>query len=152
MWLKDNSSLKDFTIDELAINQAIEDWEKAHSSKDLNLAIKHYSDHTNWSNAFGVRIHSKEELREFLMIIFNMDYELVGQNNYKKNQITFINDKTASVWSKNVKTNQKWANGSEREDSYINHLRVFQKNEGIWKITNHIISQACFRCIDQPCS
>ena len=139
---QEKQSLKDFTKDEAVINKSIKDWENANLNKDLELAIKHYSDQTNWTNAFGVKIHSKEELREFLLVIFNMDYVLVGENNYEKNQITFINENTATVWSKNIRTNQKWADNSNRDDSYINHLRVFQKNDGIWQITDHLISQA----------
>ena len=139
---ENNQSIKDFAKDETLINQSVKDWEIANATKDLGLAIKHYSNQINWTNTFGVKVHSKEELREFLLILFSMDYVLVGESNYEENEITFLSDSVATVWSKNTRTNQKWTNGSKRGDSQINHLRIYRKNDGIWQITDHLISQA----------
>ena len=139
---QETKSPKDFTSDEEAINQSIQDWDNAWETKNLDLAIKHYSNETDWTNAFGARVQSKDELKELLQFIFNMDFVMAGENNYGKNEITFINDSTATVRSKNIRKNQEWADGTKMNDRYINHLRVYQKINGVWLITDHMISQA----------
>ena len=132
----------DYSSDLKEINKTINDWDIAWETKDLNLAIKHYSDSTDWTNAFGARTQSKEELKDLLNQIFNMDFVMSGENNYGENEVTFINDKIATVRSQNIRKNQKWPDGSKMDDRVINHLRIYQKYNDIWLITDHMISQA----------
>lgn len=139
---QETKSPKDFTKDESAINQSIHDWDNAWENKNVELAIKHYSDKTDWTNAFGRRVQSKDELKDLLKFIFNMDFVMAGENNYGKNEITFLNDSTATVRSKNIRINQRWSDGSRMDDRHINHLRIYQNINGNWLITNHMISQA----------
>lgn len=139
---KEVKSQKKFSKGEAAINQSIQEWDEAWGTKNLDLAVKHYSNETDWTNAFGARVQSKIELKKLLQFIFNMDFVMAGENNYGKNEITFINDNIATVRSQNIRKNQKWADGSKMDDRYINHLRVYQKINGNWLITNHMISQA----------
>jgi len=138
---QDSRSSSDLTNDEAAINRSIEDWDNAWATKNLDLAIKHYANETDWTNAFGDRVRSKDELEELLGFIFNLDFVMAGENEYGKSEITFLNKRTATVRSQNIRKNQKWADGSLMEDRYVNHLRVYQKIDGIWLITNHMISQ-----------
>ena len=140
--LQQTKSPEDFTKDEAVINKSVQDWDDAWKTKDLDLAVKHYSNKTDWTNAFGARAQSKDELKELLQFIFNMDFVMAGENNYGDNEITFINHSIATVRSQNIRKNQKWADGSKMNDRYINHLRIYQKNDGVWLITNHMISQA----------
>nr|WP_321237489.1 hypothetical protein [uncultured Psychroserpens sp.] len=139
---ENTKSSTDLSIDQSIINESIKDWDKAWESKDLNLALKHYANQTDWTNAFGARVQSKEELKELLQRIFNMDFVMAGENNYGENEITFVNDKIAKVRTQNIRKNQKWADGSKMDDRYINHLRIYQKIDGHWLITDHMISQA----------
>lgn len=139
---KEEKSRIDLSMEETTINLAIQDWDNAWEAKNVDLAVKHYANDTDWTNAFGARVQSKEELRELLKMIFNMDFVMAGENNYGENEITFIDDKTATVRSQNIRVSQKWADGSDMDDRYINHLRVFQKMDGVWLITDHMISQA----------
>lgn len=139
---QETKSPKDFTRDESAINQSIQDWDNAWGNKNVELAIKHYSNKTDWTNAFGRRVQSKDELKDLLKFIFNMDFVMDGENNYGKNEITFLNDSTATVRSKNIRINQRWPDGSRMDDRHINHLRIYQNINGNWLITNHMISQA----------
>ena len=67
---------------------------------------------------------------------------MAGENHYGENEITFIDDRTATVRSQNVRKNQKWPDGSKMDDRVVNHLRVYQKMGGRWLITDHMISQA----------
>ncbi|MDH3648542.1 MAG: hypothetical protein OEQ53_02610 [Saprospiraceae bacterium] len=128
--------------DELAINKSIENWDKAWETKNLELAVKNYADVTDWTNAFGDRVQSKVQLRKLLAIIFSMNFVMIGENNYEKNEIIFLNDSIATVRSKNIRKNQEWADGSKMADRHINHLRVYHKFDGEWLIVNHMISQA----------
>lgn len=133
---------RDHDTDIEEINNTIQDWDKAWETKNVQLAIRHYSDDTDWTNAFGARVQSKEELEELLDRIFNMDFVMAGENNYGENEITFINDSIAKVRSQNIRKNQKWPDGSQMDDRYINHLRIYQKINGVWLISDHMISQA----------
>lgn len=126
-YLQESKTPKDFTKDETAINQSVQDWNNAWKTKDLDLALKHYSNKTDWTNAFGNRVQSKDNLKELLQVIFNMDFVMAGENNYGENEITFINHKIATVRSQNIRKNQKWPDGSKMDDRYINHLRIYQK-------------------------
>lgn len=128
--------------DQEVINQTIQDWDNAWETKNLELALKHYAKDADWTNAFGDRVQSKNELRELLQFIFNMDFVMAGENNYGENEIKFINGQTATVRSQNIRKNQEWADGSKMDDRYINHLRVYRKVDGRWLITDHMISQA----------
>lgn len=139
---QEEKSKFDSSIEEAAINITVQDWDKAWEEKNVDLAIKHYANDTDWTNAFGARVQSKDELKELLKMIFNMNFVMAGENNYGENEITFINENTATVRSQNIRINQKWADGSNMEDRYINHLRVYQKIDDVWLITDHMISQA----------
>ena len=136
------SQQQDVARDEQAINQSIQEWDKAWEIKDLEMALKHYADTTDWTNAFGDRVQTKADLKKLLSFIFNMDFVMAGENNYGTNEITFLTDQLATVRSQNIRTNQKWPDGSPMDDRYINHLRVYEKMEGKWLIVNHMISQA----------
>ncbi|GAA5221295.1 YybH family protein [Membranihabitans marinus] len=138
----DKSTRFDFSSQELLINQSIEDWDKAWNDKDVALALKHYSDDIDWTNAFGHRVLSKKELRELLTGIFEMEFVMAGENNYKENDISFLSDSTAAVRSLNIRENQRWPDGRKMDDRSISHLRIYQRKEGRWLITHHMISQA----------
>ena len=136
------SLAEDFLKDETTIDQSIQDWDHAWETRNVDLAIKHYAEETDWTNAFGVRVQSKSALKELLQVIFNMDFVMAGENNYGKDEITFINENTATVRTQNIRKNQEWADGTKMDDRYINHLRVYQKINDVWLITDHMISQA----------
>jgi|GEM_PF-1208325 len=125
-----------------AINESIAAWDKGWESKDIGLSLKHYADSTDWTNAFGDRVRTKEELRELLEDIFSLDFVMSGDNNYGENEITFLNDSIATVRSLNIRKNQNWPDGSPMDDRQIHHLRVFKNVNGEWLIVNHLVGQA----------
>ena len=65
-----------------------------------------------------------------------------GENNYQEPDITFPKTAFAIARSVNIRTGQKWPDGRPMKDRINNHLRVYQKLNGEWKIIQHIISQA----------
>lgn len=129
-------------VDIQLIDQSVADWDKAWETKDLSLAIKHYAEITDWTNAFGDRVQSKKELEELLGFIFGLDFVMAGENHYGENEIVFISDSIATVRTKNVRKNQEWPDGSKMADRHVNHLRVYKNVSGEWLIINHMISQA----------
>lgn len=127
---------------EASINSAIAEWDQAWEEKNLELALTYYADDCDWTNAFGDRVQSKEELEKLLGFIFNLDFVMSGKNNYGENEITFLSDEIATVRSKNVRTDQEWPDGIKMGDRIVNHLRIFELRDGKWLITRHMISQA----------
>jgi len=125
-----------------AINKSIDAWDTGWENKDIELSLKYYADSTDWTNAFGDRVRTKEELRKLLETIFGLDFVMSGENNYGENEITFLNDSIATVRSLNIRKNQKWPDGSPMADRQIHHLRVYKNINGEWLIINHMVSQA----------
>jgi ketosteroid isomerase-like protein len=132
----------DHTKDFAQIIESIDAWNKAWESKDIQLAIKYYADEIDWTNAFGDRVQSKDELKALLESIFDLDFVMSGENDYGQIEIVHLNDSIATVQSKNIRKNQKWPDGLPMDDRYINHLRVYKNIKGEWLIINHMISQA----------
>ena len=132
----------DYDEAKIMINTTIDEWDQAWESKNLEQAVKYYANGTDWTNAFGDRVQSREELKELLGFIFGLDFVMAGVNDYGDNEITFLNDSIATVRSLNVRKNQKWPDGTDMDDRYVNHLRVYQRINDDWLIVNHMISQA----------
>ncbi|MDC6387831.1 hypothetical protein PP182_04020 [Maribacter sp. PR1] len=124
------------------IKQNIIDYDTGWDSKDINRVLAGYSKGIDWTNAFGDRVQGKEELKSLLEIIFSLDFVMSGKNNYQTPDITFLNEDIALARSTNIRTGQKWPDGSPMKDRIINHLRVYKKIEGNWLCMSHMISQA----------
>ena len=140
--LEEAEVAKDYSLDKDEINKTIQEWDKAWTTKDVELAVKYYATETDWTNAFGDRVQSKSDLRSLLELIFELDFVMSGENNYGENEITFLNDSIATVRSHNVRVNQKWPDGTAMDDRHVDHLRVYNKTNGKWLIIDHMISQA----------
>ncbi|MEO1654798.1 MAG: SgcJ/EcaC family oxidoreductase [Bacteroidota bacterium] len=125
-----------------AIKQVIEDYDQGWDAKDLELVLKGYAEEVDWTNAFGDRMQGKKALKSLLETIFSLDFVMSGQNNYQAPDITFPGSDIALVRSTNIRSGQKWPDGSPMKDRVINHLRVFKKMNGQWLIIHHMISQA----------
>ncbi len=125
-----------------SINKSIDAWDNGWENKDVELSLKYYADSTDWTNAFGDRVRTKEELRALLETIFGLDFVMSGENDYGENEILFLNDSIATARSLNIRKNQNWPDGTPMADRYNNHLRVYKKINGDWLIISHIISQA----------
>ncbi len=124
------------------IKKLIDDSDKGWETKNLEVVLQGYSEDIDWTNAFGDRRHGKEELRGLLDTIFGLDFVMAGKNNYQKPDITFPSKEIALARSINVRTGQKWPDGSPMDDRIINHLRVYKLIDGNWVCINHMISQA----------
>ena len=71
-----------------------------------------------------------------------MDFVMEGTDYYQNDDVQFLTDNIALLRSTNIRTGLKWSDSTLMNDRYIHHLRVYQKINNQWKITNHMISQA----------
>ncbi len=139
---KSQPTIMDKQVESAKILSTIDNWNAGWDKKDVELAIQDYAEKTDWTNAFGDRMQSKEELRQLLNEIFKMDFVMEGKDDYKNEGVDFLSDEIALLRSTNIRTGQKWSDGSLMKDRHIHHLRVYQKNENQWQIISHMISQA----------
>ncbi|MEM9363699.1 MAG: nuclear transport factor 2 family protein [Bacteroidota bacterium] len=130
------------TADIQVIKESITQYDKGWDAKDVNSVLEYYDEDVDWTNAFGDRVQGKTELRTLLETIFSLDFVMSGENNYQEPEISFPQPNLALARSVNIRTGQKWPDGSPMKDRVINHLRVYQKIAGEWKIVHHMISQA----------
>lgn len=128
--------------DEKFILSTIDTWDKAWEEKDVQMAIKHYDDHIDWTNAFGDRVQNKKDLKELLEIIFALDFVMAGDTEYVSNDLKFLTYDIALLRSKSIRKNQEFSDGTVMNDRHINQLRVYERKNGEWKIISHMISQA----------
>lgn len=129
--------------DEAEILATFDAWDAGWRERDVDLAIRHYADDVDWTNAFGDRFEGKAALREGLARIFALDFVMAGnsaESEYR--DVQFLSSDIALVRSKLVRRGQKRPSGAPMPDRHINHLRVFHKRDGEWVIVSHLVSQA----------
>ena len=130
------------TSDIQAIKESITQYDTGWDAKDVDSVLECYAEDVDWTNAFGDRVQGKTELRTLLETIFSLDFVMSGKNIYQEPEIIFPEPNLALARSVNTRTGQQWPDGSPMKDRIINHLRVYQKMAGEWKIVHHMISQA----------
>lgn len=124
------------------IKQQITNYGVGWDAKNVDLVLSGYSKDIDWTNAFGDRVQGKNALKSLLETIFSLDFVMSGKNNYQDPDITFPSEDVALARSTNIRTGQKWPDGSPMDDRVINHLRVYKKLDGEWLCISHMISQA----------
>ena len=129
-------------VDEALIRETLESWEQGWAHLNAKLAVSHYAEDADWTNAFGDRFQSKEELQKGLEFIFSLDFVMAGESKgHEFDDITFLSSEVAVVRSKLIRVNQKTSTGLLMPDRHINHLRVYERRSGQWLIVSHMISQ-----------
>lgn len=129
-------------VDEALILETLESWEQGWAHQNAELAVGDYAEDADWTNAFGDRYQSKQELQKGLEFIFSLDFVMAGESEgHEFNDITFLTSEVAIVRSKLVRVNQKTSSGDLMPDRHINHLRVYERRSGKWLIVSHMISQ-----------
>ena len=126
-----------------AVLATLESWNEGWAQKDAALAVRDYAENADWTNAFGDRFQSKEELQKGLEFIFNLDFVMAGESGGDEfADVRFLTPDIALIRSKLVREGQQFSTGETRPDRHINHLRVLERQNGEWKIVSHMISQA----------
>ncbi|MEL6305076.1 MAG: DUF4440 domain-containing protein [Bacteroidota bacterium] len=132
---------QDNSQEEKLILKAIENGLLGWEQKDVELATKDYAEKTDWTNAFGDRYQSREELKEYFGFLFKLSTVMAGKTEHKDHDITFLRNDIALVRSKSKRVGQKLEDGTPHGDRNITHLRVFEKQDGKWRIVSHLIAQ-----------
>ncbi len=133
-------------VDEALILETLESWNQGWAHRNAELAVNDYAADADWTNAFGDRFQSKEELRKGLEFLFSLDSVMAGDSaGHEFDDITFLSSDVAVVRSKLVRVNQQTSTGELIPDRHINHLRVYEKRSGQWLIVSHMISQTQLR-------
>ena len=129
--------------DKDAILATFNSWNRGWAEADADLAVQDYAENTDWTNAFGDRFQGKEALREGLAHIFGLGFVMAGDSaDSEYRDVTFLSSDVAMVRSKLVRAGQQTSTGKLMPDRHINHLRVYQKQDGRWLIVSHLVSQA----------
>ena len=118
------------TEDEKMIISAIKTYNKAWDTADVEMAISAYANDIYWVNSVGDVVKSREDLKKYLSFIFQLDFVMQAKRVHQTDEITFLSKDMAIVHSIHVES------GSRNF-----HLRVFQKQENTWSITNHLTSK-----------
>jgi uncharacterized protein (TIGR02246 family) len=128
--------------DEVAITAAIDRWDRAWQVKDPELATSDYSEKTYWVNAFGQRAMSRVEVEQTLREVFSLPFVVAGNSRTVGHDLRFLNEDVAVVATKVERLGQQAPDGSELGPRHTSHLRVFQRQNGSWRIISHLISDA----------
>lgn len=128
--------------DQPAVEQAIENWNKAWQTKDAKLAAQDYSSDADWTNAFGMHKNGRAEIEKFLAEVFSLPFVMEGQSKTADQSVRFIKPDVALVVTRVERTGQRTVSGAELGIRQTSHLRVLMKSEGRWKIISHMISDA----------
>jgi uncharacterized protein (TIGR02246 family) len=101
-----------------------------------------YTADTTWQNPFGVRIHSRATLQNFLTNLFQRP----GYRSAKDTTAPHITDvrilspTSAVVWSEEKSEGQiDDATGKPMAPRYSHYLEVFVKKDGAWLVSDSII-------------
>lgn len=129
--------------DETAILATFEAWHAGWRARDVDLAIRHFAEDTDWTNAFGDRFEGQAALRDGVAFIFSLDFVMAGDSGESEyRNVRFLSADIALVRSELIRRGQERPSGAPMPDRHINHLRVFHKRDGEWVIVSHLISQA----------
>ena len=97
---------------------------------------------TTWQNPFGVRIHSRAELEEFLTDLFQRPGYRSAKDTTAPHitDVHILSDTSAAVWSEEKSAGQiDDATGKPMAPRYSHYLEVLVKKNGAWLISDSII-------------
>ena len=112
------------------IFEAIDRYNTAWKTRNVELAIQDYSSYILWVNSVGDLMRTRKDLKKYLTYIFGLDFVMKNDRIPQVKEITFQSEKIAVVHSLHLESGAK---------NY--HLRVFYKEGKAWKIINHITSR-----------
>ncbi len=125
--------------DEVAIIQAITNWDRGWKEFNAELATEDYADDADWTNAFGRTRKGKTAIREFLTGLFSAPEMRARTSSPSTISIKFVRPDVAVVSSYRETVGQKTASGREYPTRKTHDLRVFTKEKGRWVIVSHLI-------------
>lgn len=128
--------------DQAAVEQVIENWNRAWQTKSAELAAQDYSDDADWTNAFGMKRRGRAEIQKFLAEVFSLPFVMAAQSKVIEQSVKFIKPDVALVITRVERVGQRTPTGEELGTRETTHLRVLMKSKENWKIISHLISDA----------
>ena len=128
--------------DQEAIEQIIENWNKAWQTKDVKLAAQDYSDDADWTNAFGMKRRGRAEIEKFLGEVFSLSFVMTGESKTVEQSVKLIKPDVALVITRVERAGQRTPSGLEMGTRHTSHLRVLLKSGKRWQIVSHLIADA----------
>lgn len=128
--------------DQAAVVAAIDRWDEGWGLKDAGLASTDYSEATHWVNAFGHRATSRAEVEATLREVFSLPFVMAANSRTVGHDVRFLGNDVAVVATQVERLGQQTPDGRELGPRHTSHLRVFQREDGAWRITSHLISDA----------
>jgi uncharacterized protein (TIGR02246 family) len=128
--------------DQEAIEQVIENWNKAWQTKDVKLAAQDYSDDADWTNAFGVKRRGRAEIEKFLSEVFSLSFVMMGESKTVEQSVKLIKPDVALVVTRVKRAGQRTSSGEQLGIRHTSHLRVLLKSGKRWQIISHLIADA----------
>lgn len=128
--------------DQAAVEQVLENWNRAWQTKSSKLAAQDYSDDADWTNAFGMKRKGQAQIEKFLAEVFSLPFVMTAQSKVIEQSVKFIKPDVALVITRVERVGQRTPAGEELGTRETTHLRVLIKSNGNWKIISHLISDA----------
>lgn len=128
--------------DRAAIDGALANWLAGWEQKDVELAVRNYSEDADFTNAFGMTRQGQDEIRDLLSEVFNFGFVMAGDTVYAPPALRFLTPEIALVRTSAEREGQLTAEGESLGVRRTIHLREFEKRDGEWMIVSHLISDA----------
>jgi uncharacterized protein (TIGR02246 family) len=128
--------------DRRLLERAVGDWMTAWERVDPQLAVQHYAADADWTNVFGVRCRTRDELETTLTHAFAQPHVMAGVDRLVEQEVRFVNADVALVRTAVERTGQLTASGTPLGTRHTTHLRVFSRTPAGWRIVSHLISDA----------
>ena len=125
--------------DSTAVFDAMERWEEAWRINDARLAAFDYSGDADFTNAFGMRRIGQAAIQQLLEEVFDLGFVMAGDTEYEYHHMTALSSDVILLRSRAIRTGQQLPDGTVEEPRRTNHLRVFGREAGVWKIVSHLI-------------
>ena len=125
--------------DSAAVFAAMERWEEAWRVRDARLASVDYSSDADWTNAFGMRRIGRAAIEELLEEVFDLPFVMAGDTDYEYHDLTALSSDVVLLRSRAIRTGQQLPDGTVEEPRRTNHLRVYERRSGEWRIVSHLI-------------
>jgi uncharacterized protein (TIGR02246 family) len=124
------------------IDSIVDNWDGGWEADDAAKAAQDYAEDATWINAFGVERTGRNEIEEFLAMIFKRESLKNREISNLKREIKFLTDNVAIVFTYAEITGQLNPDGEPLATRKNNQLRVLVHADGQWQIKAHLIADA----------
>ena len=130
------------SADRVAVEAVIETWNEGWRTKNAELAAQGYAPDADWINAFGMRERGRDAIAARLKEVFGLTFVMGAQGRVVAQEIRFISPDVAVVITQVEREGQTSPSGEQLGRRRTSHQRVLVKEQDLWRIVSHLISDA----------